>query len=58
MLRWLVIALLVANLGFWAWKQPSIAQALGLPQQQDREPERLLRQIRPDAIRLVPLPPR
>jgi hypothetical protein len=29
---------------------------LGLPQSQDREPERLLRQIRPDAIRLVPLP--
>jgi SPOR domain len=57
MLRWLVIALLIANLGFWAWKQPSIAQALGLPQQQDREPERLLRQIRPDAIRLVALPP-
>jgi hypothetical protein len=57
MLRGLVIALLIANLVFWAWKQPSIAQALGLPQPQDREPERLLRQIRPDAIRLVPLPP-
>ncbi|TDM05757.1 MAG: sporulation protein [Ideonella sp. MAG2] len=56
MLRWLVVALLVANLGFWAWKQPTIAQALGLPQSQDREPERLLRQIKPDAIRLVPLP--
>lgn len=56
MLRGLVIALLIANLGFWAWKQPTIAQALGLPQPQDREPERLLRQIRPDAIRLQPLP--
>ncbi len=56
MLRGLVIALLIANLVFWAWKQPSIAQALGLPQPQDREPERLLRQIRPDAIRLQPLP--
>lgn len=56
MLRWLVIALLLANLGFWAWKQATIAQALGLPQAQDREPERLLRQIRPDAVRLTPLP--
>lgn len=56
MLRWLVIALLLANLGFWAWKQPTISQALGLPSQQDREPERLLRQIRPEAIRLAPLP--
>lgn len=57
MLRWLVIALLIANLAFWAWKQPAIAQVLGLPQPQDREPERLLRQIRPDAIRVAPLPP-
>ena len=56
MLRGLVIALLIATLVFWAWKQPTIAQALGLPQPQDREPERLLRQIRPDAIRLQPLP--
>ncbi|MDZ7812301.1 MAG: SPOR domain-containing protein [Ideonella sp.] len=56
MLRGLVIALLIANLVFWAWKQPAIAQALGLPQQQDREPERLLRQIRPELMQLIPPP--
>ena len=54
MLRLLVAALLVANLAFWAWHQPVVAEWLGRPAAQDgREPQRLQRQIHPEAIRLV-----
>ncbi|MFO1339884.1 MAG: SPOR domain-containing protein [Burkholderiaceae bacterium] len=54
MLRLLVAALLVANLAFWAWHQPAVADWLGLPATQDgREPQRLQHQIHPEAIRLV-----
>ncbi|MFZ2986638.1 hypothetical protein [Ideonella sp.] len=54
MLRWLLIGLIVANLGFWALTQPLVSQALGLPLLQDgqREPERLTRQVRPETIQL------
>ncbi|WP_374675543.1 hypothetical protein [Ideonella sp.] len=55
MLRALVAALLVANLLFWAWHHPPVAQALGLGgQAEGREPERLQRQVRPEAIRVLP----
>lgn len=54
MLRLLVVALLIANLAFWAWHQPDIADRLGLPAAPDgREPQRLQRQIHPEAIRLL-----
>lgn len=54
MLRLLVAALLVANLAFWAWHQPAVADWLGLPAARDgREPQRLQHQIHPEAIRLV-----
>lgn len=54
MLRLLVAALLVANLAFWGWHQPAVADWLGLPAAQDgREPQRLQQQIHPEAIRLV-----
>ncbi len=54
MLRLLVAALLVANLAFWAWHQPAVADWLGLPAAQDgREPQRLQHQIHPEAIRLL-----
>lgn len=57
MLRWLVLALLVANLGFWAWRQGWLAPvdaAIGVKPQGEREPERLMQQVLPEKIRLVP----
>jgi hypothetical protein len=58
MLRLLVTALVLANLVFWAWHQPKVAQALGLPgAEAGREPGRLARQIRPDSIRILPAGP-
>lgn len=57
MLRALIVLLLLANLGFWAWHHEGVAQALGLPRHSDREPERLARQINPQALRLVAAAP-
>jgi hypothetical protein len=60
MLLALVVALLLANLAFWAWHFPPVADALGMGgQAEGREPERLQRQVRPEAIRVLPpgLPP-
>lgn len=56
MLRLLVAALLIANLLFWAWHQPAVTEALGLapPADREREPERLRKQVRPEAVRLLP----
>lgn len=56
MLRLLVAALLVANLLFWAWHQPAVTDLLGLapPGHGEREPERLRKQVRPEAVRLLP----
>jgi hypothetical protein len=56
MLRLLVAALLIANLLFWAWHQPAVSDALGWapPADAGREPQRLQRQVRPEAVRLLP----
>lgn len=56
MLRLLVAALLLANLLFWAWHEPAVTGALGLadPAEAGREPARLARQVRPEAVRLLP----
>lgn len=55
MLRLLVAALLIANLLFWAWHEPAVTEALGLapPGLGQREPERLRKQVRPEAVRLL-----
>lgn len=54
MLRLLVAALLAANLLFWAWHHTPLPQALGASAAEaGREPERLQRQIRPEAIQLL-----
>jgi hypothetical protein len=55
MLRLLVAALLVANLLFWAWHEPAVTTALGLsnPADTGRDPARLARQVRPEAVRLL-----
>ncbi|MCO5978247.1 hypothetical protein [Ideonella oryzae] len=54
MLRALLIALVLANLAVWAWRQPTVAHALGLPgPDSQRDPDRLSRQINPQAVRVV-----
>lgn len=55
MLRALVVLLLLANLGWWAWHWPPLAEALGITLEPEREPERLARQFKPELIRLQPL---
>lgn len=54
MLRALVMLLLLANIGFYAWTQGLLDNVLGLRAQGDREPERLARQVRPETIRVLP----
>lgn len=57
MLRLVVLLLLVANAGFWAWRQgwmEPLHGVIGARPQGEREPERLARQVQPDAIRLIP----
>ena len=54
MLRALVLALLVANLCFWAWTQGWLDGVVGLRASGDREPERLGRQVRPESVRILP----
>ena len=53
MLRAVVVALLVANLGFWAWRAGAF-EALGLGPSSERDPARLAQQVQPEAVRVVP----
>lgn len=53
-LRPLVLALLLANLGYFAWAQGYL-QAWGLAPARQSEPQRLAQQIRPEAVRLLPV---
>jgi hypothetical protein len=54
MLRLLAVLLIVANLLVLAWSRGWLDGPLGVRAQGDREPQRLARQIRPDAIVLHP----
>jgi len=54
MLRALIVALLLANLAFFAWAQGWLDGVAGLRSIGDREPERLQRQVRPELIRILP----
>lgn len=54
MLRLLVLALVLANLGFYAWTQGMLDGVVGVRATGDREPDRLLRQVRPETIRVLP----
>lgn len=56
MLKMLVLLLALANAGYFAWAQGSLA-AYGLAPATQSEPQRLTQQIRPDAIRLQPPAP-
>lgn len=51
MLRLIVLLLLLGNLGFYAWSHGHLGGLVGQASDQ-REPERLQRQVRPEAIRL------
>src|SRR5947207_14910769 len=53
MLRALVVLLIVANLGFWAWTQGWLDDVVGVRASGDREPERLAHQVRPEAVRIL-----
>jgi hypothetical protein len=52
-LRLLVAALLVANLGFYAWSQGWLDGIVGARSIGDREPERMARQLRPELVRVL-----
>ena len=53
MLRWLVVALIAANLGYWAWTAGWLSGPLGWGPMPQREPDRLDRQINPQALRVL-----
>jgi hypothetical protein len=50
MLKWLVMALVAANLAFFAWTQGWLDSVVGVRAQGDREPGRLAQQVRPDSV--------
>lgn len=52
MLRALVMVLLLANAGYFVWRQGYFA-TLGLAPQQQSEPHRMTQQIRPEALRIL-----
>ena len=52
MLRLLVLLLVLANVGFYAWSQGLLVAVLPWPPD-TREPQRLQQQVRPEAVRLA-----
>jgi hypothetical protein len=55
-LRALVVALVAANVLFFAFTTGAFDGLFGLRSTGDREPERLANQVRPQTIRLLPMP--
>lgn len=53
MFRWIVAALLIANVVFYSWSQGWLDDVTGLRARGDREPERMLKQVRPESVRVV-----
>ena len=54
MLRLLVIALVIANLLFFGWSRGWLDGVVGAPASGERDPQRLVNQVRPEVIRLWP----
>jgi hypothetical protein len=54
MLRWLVLALVAANLIFFVWTQGWLDEVTGLRARGDSEPARLNRQVRPESVIILP----
>lgn len=57
MLRALVVALLVANLAFFAWTRGWLDGVVGASPHGDREPERLAAQVNPERVEVLSAPP-
>ncbi|HEY6132395.1 MAG TPA: hypothetical protein VIW70_00340 [Rubrivivax sp.] len=57
MLKGVLLALLAANVLVFAWSQGWLSPLLRPPGTAEREPERLLQQIDPGSVRLLPVPP-
>lgn len=53
MLRTLVVMLALANLVFFAWTQGVFNRLPGFAPASEREPDRLLRQVRPEQVRVL-----
>ena len=53
MLRLIVLLLLLANAGYYAWSH-GLLLAWGLGPTQQSEPQRLAQQVRPEAVRVLP----
>lgn len=56
MLRAFAAAVVVANLLFFAWAQGWLASFVAPPMHGEREPQRLAAQVRPEAVRVMPVP--
>ncbi len=54
MLRLVLLALILANLGFYSWSQGWLDAVVGARAIGDREPERLARQVRPETVVILP----
>jgi SPOR domain len=52
MLRWALILLVVANVGYFAWSHGHL-DGLGLAPVEQREPQRLTKQVAPEMLRLL-----
>ena len=53
----LALALVLANLLFWAWSHGGL-RVLGWAPNEPREPQRVEEQLRPEALRLLTVNPR
>jgi hypothetical protein len=54
-LRLLVVALLLANLGFYAWSRGGLAMFGTEPERfTETEPQRLQQQVRPQLLQILP----
>ena len=56
MLRVLLLVLLLANLAFFVWSQGGFGATGGATAGGEHEPERLARQVHPEAVQLLTLP--
>jgi hypothetical protein len=56
MLRGLLLVLLLANLAFFVWSQGGFGAASGAAAGSEHEPERLARQVHPEAVQLLTPP--
>lgn len=52
MLRWAIWLLVLGNAGYFAWSQGYL-QPLGMKPVEQREPQRMTQQVRPEALRLL-----